>query len=208
MLFGLTEKAVEKWLKDHPNEAKSLFKKLDPDTTRSSSQSKRKVDSRSHDSITLDRYDQSKPRTTSEGSPSVKSENDFFFEVAHILYQSLDLNTTIRAVLSVAVKVIHAEKCSVFLLDKDSGSLKAAAWDVKPESIKLNATRRPSVHQSSDGFIETSNEILVKTSSMDISDNESILIPLGKGIAGIVADTRKGLNIKDAHQGKLYMLRF
>jgi hypothetical protein len=209
MLFGLTEKAVEKWLKDHPVEAKSLFKKLDsqkadPQTPRSASQSKRKVDNRSHDSITLERDEKS--RLVPEEVPAFKSDNDSFFEVAHILYQSLDLHTTIKAVLSVAVKVIHAQNCSVFVLDKDSGSLKAAAWDVKPESIKLNNGRRPSVHQSSDGFIETSSEILVKTSSIDLSDSEPILIPLGKGIEGIVAETRKGLNIKDARQGKSYLI--
>ena len=189
----LSEEHVRQWLCDHPSETQAIIKDFSATTT----------------------PDPSSTASFSENDTNFKtsksnlaSSPDFFFDVARIVYSSLDLETTIEGVLSIAVQVIQAEKCSVFLLDKETNELWATAWDVTSQNQTLLTDHSGSkIHLSVDGFIENDEEFLQKTSNHESFVSKakpSIRIPVGKGIAGTVASTRRGLNIKDAYKGMLY----
>jgi hypothetical protein len=167
----LSEQLVRDWLKNNPVEAQSIV--------RDYSHSLKVQDPPSSDLSILS-----------------------FLEIAKALYSSLELPKILQNAMSIAVEVLKAEKCSVLLANNTSRELYSVAWDVEASNDAL-ASHNSSINQTEDGFIE-SNVISGVDSKhetdMDWATEEIIRVPFGKGIAGIVAETQKGLCIKDAYQ--------
>ncbi|KAJ3307440.1 cGMP-specific 3',5'-cyclic phosphodiesterase [Kappamyces sp. JEL0829] len=56
------------------------------------------------------------------------------FDVAKMLNTSLDLKAVIQKLLHVALSIVNAEKCSLFLFDKENNSLYDIAFDIDSKS--------------------------------------------------------------------------
>ncbi|KAL2918075.1 3',5'-cyclic-nucleotide phosphodiesterase [Polyrhizophydium stewartii] len=166
---------------------------------------------------------------------------ELIFDIAKMVYSSLDLQTVVESVLSIAVNLVSAERCSLFLLDKATNELYTLAFDVRnmddgdPQQQQHHAlalgqnpvgiasphlshhhspghgSRSPmslarSVLQSKNSaLIAEDIESIERTrhfaeeASKNHKPNPGIRIPVGSGVAGYVALTRQGLNIRDAY---------
>jgi signal transduction protein with GAF and PtsI domain len=100
---------------------------------------------------------------------TLETEN-FLFDIAHRLTSSLNVDHIVQYVLECAIKLIHAEKCSVFLLDEKAQELYSIAFDVGNGDTAL------------------------------ASGSDSVRIKIGTGIAGQVAKEKAGQNIPDVYQ--------
>ncbi|KAJ3323631.1 hypothetical protein HDU76_013604 [Blyttiomyces sp. JEL0837] len=65
-------------------------------------------------------------------NPARQLSSEILFELARNIYSSLNVSTVVSRVLTIAVTVVNAERCSVFLLDDEAQELYATAWDVAP----------------------------------------------------------------------------
>ncbi|KAJ3076681.1 hypothetical protein HDU98_001143 [Podochytrium sp. JEL0797] len=132
--------------------------------------------------------------------------SDVHYEISRVLYSSLNLNTVIRRVLSFAVTIVNAEKCSFWLVDENTNELYSTAWDVLPDFEKVEKTFE---YMRNRGNFDTSG-VTITTGKTAFEEKEeeveksggdnSARIKLGAGIVGYVASTGKGLNIPNAYQ--------
>jgi cGMP-dependent 3',5'-cyclic phosphodiesterase len=103
-----------------------------------------------------------------------------------------DLGQLLRGVMAEARELAKAERCSLFLLDKETGELVSKVFDgtevVSPSELLMlyPPGRRPS------------------TPSQSKQETKEVRIQLGKGIAGHVANTGKLLNIHNAYVHPLF----
>jgi hypothetical protein len=79
-------------------------------------------------------FDGSPPTPTSQPT----SNTDTFFEISKAVTSSLNLRAVIDKVLSLAVSVVKAERCSLFLIDESTNQLYSTAWDVKKDEKLLD----------------------------------------------------------------------
>ncbi|KAJ3279886.1 cGMP-specific 3',5'-cyclic phosphodiesterase [Borealophlyctis nickersoniae] len=95
-----------------------------------------------------------------------------FFEIATTVYSSLDVNTIVSRALTAAADLVNAERCSLFLVDKEAGELYSSVWDVGNRGAGIDLTQ---------------------------SDDGQFRIKIGSGIAGWVAQTGQSVNVEDAY---------
>ncbi|PAA84003.1 hypothetical protein BOX15_Mlig033223g1 [Macrostomum lignano] len=105
----------------------------------------------------------------------LKNQTQALLQVAQNIFRKLDdLTVLLREIMAEARNLTQAERCSVFLLDKETNELVAKVFD---------------------GLPTTSNE---KEQPVEIR------IPANHGIAGYVATKGEMLNIKDAYSHPLF----
>ncbi|KAJ3289103.1 hypothetical protein HDU79_004304 [Rhizoclosmatium sp. JEL0117] len=115
-------------------------------------------------------------------------------------------------VLSFAVTIVNAEKCSLFLVDDKTKELYSTAWDVLPDYEKVERTfesmQRRASYEASGVTIPMTGSHFTGDEAVDFDAPESpnhkaapsFRIQIGHGIAGYVAAHGKGLNIPDAYK--------
>ena len=143
---------------------------------------------------------------------------ELIFDIAKMVYSSLNLQAIVESVLSVAVSIVNAERCSLFIVDKATNELYTLAFDVGT-GIQDHSASGMSLNNTKSGGLMSHNSTLALNSvsiNEDTDSNEraknmtdaatkkhkpnpGFRIPIGTGVAGFVAKTRQGLNIKDAY---------
>ncbi|KAK6091465.1 3',5'-cyclic-nucleotide phosphodiesterase, variant 2 [Batrachochytrium dendrobatidis] len=108
------EWAVRKWLETHPDQAKSILTSYTNKTAQ--------------DANTLPSTPYLPPEMSLDSS--ILQTHELIFDIAKIVYSSLDLETVIESVLGIIGNIINAERCSLFLLDKKTNELYTVAFDV------------------------------------------------------------------------------
>ncbi|KAJ3407170.1 hypothetical protein HDV05_005559 [Chytridiales sp. JEL 0842] len=164
----MSAEAITSWLLENPNAAAKIIDKVqtklgtkDPKSTPSPPPSQQ-PNTRSPSNPTS-----SSPNRTTQGLRST----DTFFEIARTVYNSLELPDIIERVLTVAVTLIHAERCSVFLMDEEKGELYPTAFDVKPRDsteVLLQHTPKPLTLEQKEHM---------ETDEAYIPDSQSIYTP-------------------------------
>lgn len=99
-----------------------------------------------------------------------------------------DLGQLLRGVMAEARELAKAERCSLFLLDKETGELVSKVFDGTEVVSQLDIINNPGRRHS----------------ISSIQDTKEVRIQLGKGIAGHVANSGKLLNIHNAYQHPLF----
>ena len=189
------EASVRKWLHEHPEAARSILDERNTQPKGAALPDKRKPQDAAFHSD--DKLASPKKWKHEESDPSV-----LFFEVTRIAQSNLDLETVLPSVLGISARATNAEKCSIFLFDRDSNELLADVW----ESTNHGSTSGPilksstCIHQSVDGFIDQDNQ--ESRNDLMQCDKRKIQLVCGRGITGTVAATQKGLNIEDVAKGK------
>jgi hypothetical protein len=72
----------------------------------------------------------SKAATSSQDDIASPEMQRTLFDIAKMLNSSLDLTAVIKKLLHVTLSVVRAEKCSLFLLDKENNQLYDIAFDI------------------------------------------------------------------------------
>ncbi|KAJ1344764.1 hypothetical protein BSLG_000282 [Batrachochytrium salamandrivorans] len=213
-----------------------------------------------------------KPESSKVALPDTSAVHlyELVFDIAKIVYSSLDLETIVESVLSIAGNLVNAERCSLFLLDQKTNELYTLAFDVGSQSNiydgpgshndkhvnrdespgsthgtlapvggiashTLGTSKSGAIHDM-DCLSSHSHAAISSKCSLDISSrqapalqttnsalivedidsiertrqlaseafrhhkpNPGIRFPVGTGVAGYVAQTRQGLNIRDAY---------
>ncbi|XP_019621738.1 PREDICTED: cGMP-dependent 3',5'-cyclic phosphodiesterase-like isoform X2 [Branchiostoma belcheri] len=124
----------------------------------------------------------------------LKLETQSMLQIAKNLFTHLDdVSVLLREIMQEARNLTHAERCSLFLVDKGRRELVAKVFDgvVADESEleKLRQELGPNHRRLSDVRVMNMNELR---------------IPIDQGIAGHVATTGEILNIKDAYSHPLF----
>lgn len=189
---------VRTWLNEHPEAARSILDEWKTQPKGASVPEKRKL----KDAALQSDHKLASPKKWKhdESDPS-----ELFFEVTRIVQSSLDLKTVLPSVLGICARAAHAEKCSIFLFERDSNELLADVW----ESTNSRSTSDPilksstCIHQSVEGFINQDNQKSIFKNDLMQCDKRKIQLVCGRGITGTVVSTRKGLNINDVAKGKM-----
>ncbi|KAI8911141.1 hypothetical protein EDD86DRAFT_204492 [Gorgonomyces haynaldii] len=140
------------------------------------------------------------------------------------LHNNVDLASTLKCILETVLSLISADRCSIFLLDKEKQELYTFAFDIsknakQPKRIenyftekqnllsprdRLRLVRSNTMSDADRAVIERAHtlaESLSRRVSTEVHEKTSkIRIPVGSGIAGHVAQTKKPLNIPDAYK--------
>ncbi|KAJ3048390.1 cGMP-specific 3',5'-cyclic phosphodiesterase, partial [Rhizophlyctis rosea] len=133
----------------------------------------------------------------------------FFFSMAKTINGSLNLADRISSVLSVAVeltyiahhKLIHAERCSLFLVDHQNGELYSTVWDVMPKSLSSGSrSGSPSANMSRS---DSGDNVDIRPAP-NLGAIREFRIPIGSGVAGWVAQTGVTARIEDAYTDKRF----
>ncbi|KAJ3030805.1 UNVERIFIED_CONTAM: hypothetical protein HDU68_007722 [Siphonaria sp. JEL0065] len=204
----ITEEGVRSWIKANPIEAErssgsGTFPTLTPPAIKAlkgSDSTKSFLDI----NRALNRAPSSASLMSIESNKFVRP-SDVHYEISRVLYSSLNLTTIIRRVLSFAVTIVNAEKCSFWLVDEKTNELYSTAWDVLPDFEKVEKTfesmqRRASYDASGITITAGKNTFAGDDSETDNESTPNFRIKIGSGIAGYVASTGKGLNIPDAYK--------
>ena len=112
------------------------------------------------------------------------------YTLVKTLYQSLDLKLTCKKILNTVNMLLDADRCSLFLVTDDLN-------DETSENEELEGVKKCLISvifdaQSSEN--DSQNELTY----------EKIKIPFGVGIAGVVAESGKPLNIPNAYDDKRF----
>jgi len=106
--------------------------------------------------------------------------NDFLLTVVKSIFQEMiSMDTLIVQIMNQAQKLVNADRASLFLVDSKTKQLYARIFDV------------------SGGVVSE-----VKQAPQDVRDKARF--PIGKGIAGFVADTAQILNIRRAYEDERF----
>jgi GAF domain-containing protein len=118
----ISEQQVEQWLLQNKEAARKLY-------------------SKHHLDVSLQR----KSSILRADTPPPLSNNlyESFFEIAKLLNTCLDVKLIVHYVLKTASTLIKAEKCSVFLLDKEKQELYTIAFDVDKDGKYGTGIRVP-----------------------------------------------------------------
>ncbi|KAI6242433.1 Phosphodiesterase [Aphelenchoides fujianensis] len=112
--------------------------------------------------------------------------NGFLLDVLRSIFQDMNtMDVVILKIMNYAQKLVNADRSSLFLVDQKAGELHAQMFDVGQEIM-------PSKNAHTEGENEQQ------------SNRKEIKFPVGKGIAGHVALTGKGLNISDAYEDERF----
>jgi putative methionine-R-sulfoxide reductase with GAF domain len=101
---------------------------------------------------------------------------DILFDIAKKLTSYLDVSQILDYVLRIAVDLIRAEKCSVFLMDQEKNELYPIAFDVGHDKKGKKAAA--------------------------LGKEKSFKLKLGQGIVGTVAENKTGQNIKNVYENE------
>jgi hypothetical protein len=192
----LDESAVRKWLQDHPDSALKIVSEWD-------------VPSKNHHTEDYrGSFRNSTDISNSEGvfkkpKYDFPDPSEYFIEISRVLHGTLDLENIMPNVLSLAAQGINAEKCSIYLFEKDNSDLLATVWqsrhvDDGPTFALRNVS---TIRQSADGFIESLQQEVADEKNRIAFEKLKLRLHLGKGIVGIVAETQQGLNIRNPETG-------
>ncbi|KAJ3038759.1 hypothetical protein HDV00_000333 [Rhizophlyctis rosea] len=183
----MNEEAVRKWLDTNSNAARKIARDY----------SLRGAYVASDPNLLTDDDDggtNSPRRSTSMSSLS--------FSMAKTINASLNLSDRVSSVLSTAVELIKADRCSLFLVDHAAGELYSTVWDVMPknQSLSRSGSGSPSgtLSRSSSGADSD-----VKPAG-GFTPFKEFRIPIGSGVAGWVAQTGLAANIEDAYADKRF----
>jgi GAF domain-containing protein len=130
----------------------------------------------------------------------------------------------LRGIFSVVTKLLSADRCSIFLIDKNSDELYTFAFDIADSSkidtnIDSSNCHKPVFPKKRRDMMKAygltmKDQAIVKKSKekLEIAKRRSsvgglskiIKIPTGSGICGYVAKTREGLNINDIYSDPRY----
>uniref|UniRef100_A0A0N4ZF26 Phosphodiesterase n=1 Tax=Parastrongyloides trichosuri TaxID=131310 RepID=A0A0N4ZF26_PARTI len=103
----------------------------------------------------------------------------FLLEVVKSIFQEVaSMDTLIIKIMNFAQRLVDADRASLFLVDTRSKELYARIFDVGVQSDEVE--------------------------SLENQGQKEIRFPIGKGIAGTVAQTGKGLNIPDAYKDERF----
>uniref|UniRef100_A0A0K0F5E4 Phosphodiesterase n=1 Tax=Strongyloides venezuelensis TaxID=75913 RepID=A0A0K0F5E4_STRVS len=103
----------------------------------------------------------------------------FLLEVVKSIFQEVaSMDTLIIKIMNFAQRLVDADRASLFLVDSKSKELYARIFDVGVQSEEAE--------------------------SLENHGQKEIRFPIGKGIAGTVAQTGKGLNIPDAYKDERF----
>jgi putative methionine-R-sulfoxide reductase with GAF domain len=124
----LSEKTVEEWLKQNREIAKKIFKRNVFDAEQE---------------IPLKCQTQNSVLKLDNEPPQEANLYQSFFEIAKLLNSCLDVKLIVHYVLKTACSLLKAEKCSLFLLDKEKKELYTIAFDVDKEGTSGKEIRVP-----------------------------------------------------------------
>lgn len=163
---------VGKWLIRHPIRAKPLLQKINTQS------------SYTGDKVSLDIDEEAEKVckhlvSTSEskkkpGELRKMDKTALFMELLRdVVSPNFDINALSHKILVSVMLLVNADRSSLFLTDESQNILVSRLFDVT-----LDSTVEDAMHE----------------------DSEAIKIPIGKGIAGHVAETGKFINIPDAYK--------
>jgi GAF domain-containing protein len=220
----MNEEAITNWLMQNPEAAARIIKNVQPNTQSSSSHHNLSSNnlnfphiSQAHHHSSLHRKSQTDlheiPVTPHHGSTyslatkgeSALRSSSTFFEIARTVYSSLELPVIIERVLSVAVTLVHAERCSVFLIDENNNELYSTAFDVRgrDSTEDLAAAQRRSHSQFRQDSVNhgdsSSNNPNIMVDDAVISDEDD---NLGNAIAGMGLEVTVSADELDQYTSK------
>ncbi|KAJ3117849.1 hypothetical protein HDU96_005226 [Phlyctochytrium bullatum] len=207
----LQELLIEDWLNSHPAEAERIIARL------GGAKSKQREGS-SQQPLRTEKGSQAAPEWQSRRpslelsrlKPISERYSDLFFELARSIYTSLDISEIISKVLIIAVALMHAERCLIFLLDESKDELFSTEWDVAMKSTSSEILSSGSFSRSQMGLLEPHSakdllKMLEKAEEKKGGEGrrhqsphrEEVRFKVGKGIIGQVAKTGVPANISN-----------
>lgn len=145
----------------------------------------------------------------------------------------LDLKSILCSIFKTVSNMVSADRCSIFLVDKEANELYTFAFDIgseHSESTKANqetvvdvglaAVHAPSNRRRSEmlqayGFtiqeqegFEKSKSIVNRVISKSVPIQKVLRLPIGTGVAGYVARYRRSVNICDAYKDPRFNSEF
>jgi len=109
-----------------------------------------------------------------------KFVNEFLLKVVRSIFQEMiSMDTLIVQIMNQAQKLVNADRASLFLMDSKTNQLYARIFDVTSKN-------------------KEENTLEVTQADKDLRDKARF--PIGKGIAGYVAETGETLNVPDVYK--------
>ena len=162
---------VGRWLLNHSSRAKTLLQRVNTQTSCQSVLGSLNVE---EEAQRVCKHLQTPNRSKLKPVDVNKMEkNTLFMELLRdVISPNFDINALSHKILVNVMLLVNADRSSLFLIDEGNSMLVSRLFDVTVDSAVEDA-----MHNAS----------------------EAIKIPIGKGIAGHVAETRKPINIPDAY---------
>ncbi|KAI6180281.1 Phosphodiesterase [Aphelenchoides besseyi] len=111
--------------------------------------------------------------------------NGFLLNVLRSIFQEMNtMDIVILKIMNFAQKLVDADRASLFLVDAKAGEIHAQIFDVGQDA--------------------TNGKESIESGQPKETTRKEIKFPLGKGIAGCVAQTGKGLNIPNAYEDERF----
>lgn len=152
--------------------------------------------------------------------------------IPQIPFCEIDLKSILRDILQTVIKLIQADRCSVFLLDKNKTELYTFAFDITHGTDAVSPVLKRNYENASPdnsrnehptsrqyqileayGLIDDSRfvktqKIWQNAKSSNTQEQDVLTIPVGSGIAGYVAAYQVPLNIRDAYEDSRFSSEF
>ncbi|KAI8848805.1 GAF domain-like protein [Chytridium lagenaria] len=215
----MNEASVEEWLRLNPQATDRILSRLkfEGDPLPRPSVSSGSIDQLRVSATSPDAFEQAAKRHRASFSDTLRT-SDLFKEIAKSIYSSFDLSDIVSKVLSIAVTLVHAERCIVFLKDEAADELYSTAWGVGREPqlsasyISFDNNVSPNGVSRSDmlDVVVTRDLSKMGESSEDMFNkweagkpqplqDPGIRFKIGSGIAGYVAKTGVAVNLENAY---------